>query len=79
MQTLSSQEIQSCFRVDASTFGYLRRDPNNGNGDTDYTGYDFWLTKLNQFGGNFTNADMVKSFIRLRRVSRTLLGIALLN
>ncbi len=44
-------------------FGYLRRDPNNGNGDTDYTGYDFWLTKLNQFGGNFTNADMVKSFI----------------
>jgi hypothetical protein len=43
-------------------FGYLRRDPNSGN-DTDYTGYDFWLTKLNQFNGNFQNADMVKSFI----------------
>ena len=43
-------------------FGYLRRDPDTGN-DTDYTGYDFWLTKLNQFGGNFTNAEMVKSFI----------------
>jgi hypothetical protein len=43
-------------------FGYLRRDPNTGN-DTDYTGYDFWLGKLNQFSGNFQNADMVKSFI----------------
>jgi len=42
--------------------GYLRRDPNAGP-DTDYTGYDFWLTKLNQFGGNFVNAEMVKAFI----------------
>ena len=60
--TLSSQEFNRAF-VLMQYFGYLRRDPNNGNGDTDYTGYDFWLTKLNQFGGNFTNADMVKSFI----------------
>ena len=37
-------------------------DPNSGQ-DTDYTGYDFWLTKLNQFNGNFQNADMVKAFI----------------
>ena len=44
-------------------FGYMRRDPNNGNGDTDYTGYDFWLTKLNQANGNFINAEMVKAFI----------------
>ena len=48
-------------------FGYLRRDPNNGNGDTDYTGYDFWLSKLNQAPGDhdhaFINSDMVKSFI----------------
>jgi len=29
----------------------------------DYTGYEFWLTKLNQFNGNFTNAEMVKAFI----------------
>jgi len=28
-----------------------------------YTGYDFWLTKLNQFDGNFVNAEMVKAFI----------------
>ena len=44
-------------------FGYMRRDPNNGNGDTDYTGYDFWLAKLNQFNGNFVAAEMVKAFI----------------
>ena len=43
-------------------FGYLRRDPNAAP-DTDYTGYDFWLTKLNQFNGNFVNAEMVKAFI----------------
>lgn len=43
-------------------FGYMRRDPNGGP-DTDYTGYDFWLGKLNQFNGNFINAEMVKAFI----------------
>jgi Calx-beta domain/Domain of unknown function (DUF4214) len=43
-------------------FGYLRRNPNDPQ-DTDYTGYDFWLTKLNQFNGNFQNAEMVKAFI----------------
>jgi hypothetical protein len=43
-------------------FGYLRRDPNS-DPDTDYTGYDFWLGKLNQFNGNFVNAEMVKAFI----------------
>ncbi len=37
-------------------FGYLRRDPDEG-------GYRFWLNKLNQFGGNFEQAEMVKSFI----------------
>jgi hypothetical protein len=43
-------------------FGYLRRNPNDPN-DTDYTGYDFWLTKLNQFHGNYIDAEMVKAFI----------------
>jgi subtilisin-like proprotein convertase family protein len=37
-------------------FGYLRRDP-------DAAGYQFWLNKLNQFGGNFEQAEMVKSFL----------------
>jgi hypothetical protein len=31
--------------------------------DTDYSGFDFWLTKLNEFNGNFVDADMVKAFI----------------
>jgi hypothetical protein len=42
--------------------GYLRRNPNDPQ-DTDYTGYDFWLTKLNQLNGNFVAAEMVKAFI----------------
>jgi hypothetical protein len=42
--------------------GYLRRDPNSGN-DTDYTGYEFWLQKLNDHGGDFHAAQMVRSFI----------------
>jgi hypothetical protein len=37
-------------------FGYLRRD-------ADASGYQFWLNKLNQFGGNFEQAEMVKAFI----------------
>jgi hypothetical protein len=43
-------------------FGYLRRDPNAGP-DNDMSGYNFWLNKLNQFGGNFQDAEMVKAFI----------------
>lgn len=43
-------------------FGYLRRNPNDGP-DSDYTGYEFWLNKLNEFNGNFVNAEMVKAFI----------------
>ncbi|HEV2830250.1 MAG TPA: DUF4214 domain-containing protein, partial [Pyrinomonadaceae bacterium] len=37
-------------------FGYLRRDP-------DESGYKFWLQKLNEFHGNFVQAEMVKAFI----------------
>jgi hypothetical protein len=43
-------------------FGYLRRNPNDPP-DTDFSGYNFWLAKLNQFNGNFVNAEMVKAFI----------------
>ena len=46
-------------------FGYLRRNPNEGQ-DTDYTGYDYWLAKLNQFNGDFIKAEMVNSFISSR-------------
>jgi hypothetical protein len=43
-------------------FGYLQRNPNEGP-DTDYTGYEFWLTKLNKFNGSYVNAQMVQAFI----------------
>jgi hypothetical protein len=46
----------------AQYLGYLRRNPND-TPDLDYSGYDFWLGKLNQFNGNFVNAEMVKAFI----------------
>jgi hypothetical protein len=36
--------------------GYLRRDP-------DADGFAFWLNKLNQFNGNFEQAEMVKAFL----------------
>ena len=43
-------------------FGYMRRNP-DVTPDGDYSGYSFWLTKLNNFNGNFVNAEMVKAFI----------------
>ncbi|PYS58736.1 MAG: hypothetical protein DMF74_22965, partial [Acidobacteria bacterium] len=49
--TLNTQEFNRAF-VLMQYFGYLRRNPNT-TPDSDYTGYDFWLTKLNQFNGNF--------------------------
>ena len=60
-QNLYNAEFNRAF-VLMQFFGYLRRDPNSGQ-DTDYTGFDFWLTKLNQFNGNFQNAEMVKAFL----------------
>jgi hypothetical protein len=59
--TLQANEFNRAF-VLMQFFGYLRRDPNSGP-DNDYTGYDFWLAKLNQFGGNYNAAEMVKAFI----------------
>ena len=43
-------------------YGYLRRNPTDAP-DVDDSGYQFWLTKLNTFGGNFEQADMVKAFL----------------
>jgi hypothetical protein len=60
-QDLKNAEFNRAF-VLMEYFGYLRRNPNTAQ-DTDYSGYDFWLTKLNQFNGNFQNSDMVKAFI----------------
>ena len=43
-------------------FAYLRRDPDTGP-DTDFGGYNFWLGKLNEFGGDHRRAEMVKAFL----------------
>jgi hypothetical protein len=43
-------------------FGYLRRNPNDPQ-DTNFGGWKFWLDKLEQFNGNFVEAEMVKAFI----------------
>ena len=57
----AEQEFNRAF-VLMQYFGYLRRDPNTGP-DIDFEGYNFWLAKLNQFNGNFEQAEMVKAFI----------------
>ncbi|HEV7747047.1 MAG TPA: hypothetical protein VGO56_18775 [Pyrinomonadaceae bacterium] len=45
-------------------FGYMRRNPNDApEANLDFGGYNFWLGKLNQFNGNFVDAEMVKAFI----------------
>ena len=43
-------------------YGYLRRNPDDAP-DGDFRGWKFWLDKLNQFNGNFVQAEMVKAFI----------------
>ena len=60
-QTLAQAEFNKAF-VLMQYFGYLRRNPNSVP-DADFSGYNFWLQKLNQFGGNFVDAEMVKSFL----------------
>jgi hypothetical protein len=60
---LAQQEFNSAF-VLMQYFGYLRRDPNTSPEPTlDYQGYNFWLNKLNQFNGNYNNAEMVNAFL----------------
>jgi hypothetical protein len=60
-QALAQREFNRAF-VLMQYFGYLRRNPDDAP-DNDLSGYNFWLAKLNQFNGNFVNAEMVKAFI----------------
>lgn len=61
--TLKQQETNKAF-VLMQYFGYLRRNPFDPPEQTlDFQGYNFWLNKLNEFNGNFVNAEMVKAFI----------------
>jgi hypothetical protein len=59
--TLNQNERNRAF-VLMQYFGYLRRNPDDPQ-DTNHTGFDFWLHKLDQFNGNFEQAQMVQAFI----------------
>jgi hypothetical protein len=59
--TLKQREFNRAF-VLMEYFGYLRRNPDAAP-DLNFNGYNFWLNQLNQFNGNFANADMVKAFL----------------
>jgi hypothetical protein len=54
-ETLHQRELNPAF-VLSQYFGYLQRDP-------DPVGYNFWLEKLEDHGGNYVEAEMVKSFL----------------
>ena len=61
--TLNQQELNRAF-VLMQYYGYLRRNPYDPPEATlDYQGYNFWLAKLNQFNGNYVDAEMVKAFL----------------
>jgi hypothetical protein len=48
--------------VQMEYFGYLRRNPNDPP-DGNFNGFNFWVAKLNQFNGDFLQAEMVKAFL----------------
>jgi hypothetical protein len=60
---LVRQEFNRAF-VLMQYFGYMRRNPNDPpETNLDFTGYNFWLGKLNEFNGDYIAAEMVKAFI----------------
>ncbi len=62
-ETLTRQEFNRAF-VLMQYFGYLRRNPNDSpEPGLNFDGYNFWLNKLNEFNGNYVDAEMVKAFI----------------
>jgi hypothetical protein len=59
---MQRQEFNRAF-VLMQYFAYLRRDPDRGP-DKDFGGYNFWLSKLNEFGGDHSRAEMARAFIQ---------------
>lgn len=60
-ESLKEVEFRPSF-VLLQYFGYLRRNPTDAPDNND-SGYQFWLNKLNNFNGNFQQAEMVKAFL----------------
>ena len=63
---LVRNEFNSAF-VLMQYFGYLRRNPDDvgfdGQADPAFNGFHFWRSKLDDFNGNFVDAEMVRAFI----------------
>jgi hypothetical protein len=60
-ETFAQRQLNPAF-VLMQYFGYLQRNPSDAP-DTNLDGYNFWLHKLEEFGGDFRRAEMVKSFL----------------
>ena len=58
---LTKAEFNKAF-VLMQYYGYLRRNPDDPP-DSDFAGWNFWLGKLNLFGGDYVKAEMVKAFL----------------
>jgi hypothetical protein len=56
-----AREMNRTF-VQIEYFGYLRRNPNDPP-DNNFNGFNFWVSKLTQFNGDFLQAEMVKAFL----------------
>ena len=61
--SVTSKTLNEAF-VLMQYFGYLQRDPDAApEANLNYDGYSFWLSKLEEFHGNYVAAEMVKAFI----------------
>jgi hypothetical protein len=61
----SGLQIYSLGRIivaERAAIAEFSSDPNDPQ-DTNYSGYEFWLNKLNLFDGDYNKAQMVKAFI----------------
>ena len=60
---LARKEFNRAF-VLMQYFGYLRRNPDDApERNLNFDGYNFWLRKLEEFGGDYEKAEMVKAFV----------------
>ena len=60
---LDSREKNRAF-VLMQYYGYLQRNPDDApEANRNFAGWNFWLSKLNEFGGDFVRAEMVKAFL----------------
>ncbi|HWS90299.1 MAG TPA: choice-of-anchor Q domain-containing protein [Pyrinomonadaceae bacterium] len=59
--TLRQRETNRAF-VLMQYFGYLRRNPDDAP-NADFSGWRFWLSKLEEFDGDYRRAEMVKAFL----------------